>query len=302
MSNKKIFVLGSLNMDLAIHTTRFPEKGETIAGNNFFTNSGGKGANQAVACGKLGAEVYMIGTVGHDLLGEEIIASLKSNNVNVDGVLSSAHEPTGTAVIIIENSDNRIIINAGANADQNIDFIKNYLLNKAAPGDLLITQLEVPVDVLLPAYQVAKRIGMYVILNPAPAVDLPPEIYQHIDLLIPNEIEVKKITKIKPNNKNNCEKIKKYLANQNIHYVLITLGEKGSCYLSPSGIKFYSAYKTNVVDTTAAGDTFIGALATKLAKDVSMDEAIDFASRAAAITISRYGAQQAIPTINDLQN
>lgn len=297
--NKKIFVLGSLNMDLTINTARFPEKGETVTGSDFLINPGGKGANQAVACGKLGAEVYMLGTVGDDLFGEKLITSLSSYNVNVDGVLTSDKNPTGTAIIIIENSDNRIIINAGANADQNIDFISNYLLEKASPGDILITQLEIPVDVLIHAYQVAKHIGMYVILNPAPVVDLPQKIFQYVDLLIPNEIEVMKITKIKPTTKN-FNKIRQYFANLQVNHVLVTLGENGSCYLSPDGIKFYNAYKTTVVDTTAAGDTFIGALAVKLANGVAIDEAIDFASRAAAITVSRYGAQQAIPTINDL--
>ncbi len=287
-------------MDLVIHTSRLPEKGETVQGSNFITNPGGKGANQAVACGKLGSDVHMIGMVGNDHLGSKLIASLKSFNVNVNGVLINEEESTGTAMIIIENSDNRIIINAGANGSQNIDFIKKYLLDNASSGDILITQLEIPLDVIIKAYEVAHEIGMYIILNPAPAVGLSEDIFKYVDLLVPNEIEAKKITGIKPKNKKNMEKIRKHFTKLGVDEVLITLGENGSCYLSQEKIKYYQAYKTKVVDTTAAGDTFIGAYASKIASGSSVDEAIDFASRAASITISRHGAQPAIPTLDDL--
>jgi len=288
-------------MDIVLKVGNFPQKGETTISNYFNLNCGGKGANQAVACSKLGGNVAMIGTVGNDLYGQKLIESLQKNHVDSSGVIIDKEAPTGIAVVLIENHDNRIVINQGANAYHNIDFIINFIRSKAKKGDILVSQLEIPVNVVFSVLKAAKGIGMNTILNPAPVIEFPIEMYQYIDMLIPNEKEVEQLSGIIPNSYENISKIRRFFQTLKVNELIITLGDDGCCYLNDNQIEKYPAYKTKVMDTTAAGDTFIGAYVAQIAIGVKVREAINFASLASSITVSRFGAQPAMPTLDELK-
>lgn len=287
-------------MDLVLKVSKIPMQGETIISEYFAVNAGGKGANQAVACSKLGGKVSMIGVVGNDLYGQMLKESLENSCVDISGVQTSDKALTGTAIVLIESNDNRIIVNQGANAIQNIDFITNFLETKAKKDDVLLSQLEIPVNIVLESLKVAKRIGMYTILNPAPVTKLPKEIYHYLDMLIPNEHEVEQLSGIAPNSDENLNDIRDFFVKENIKELIITLGADGGCYINDKKIMKFPAYQTKAIDTTAAGDTFIGAYVAQIASGASVIKAIDFASLASSITVSRIGAQQAIPTLSEL--
>lgn len=295
----KIFVVGSINMDLVIGAPFMPENGMTITGQGFFQNPGGKGANQAVACSKLGANTYMVGAVG-DAFGEDLIKTLNGYSVNTSYIKKLEGVSSGVAVIVVVDHDNRIILDAGSNALVSHAMI-DEALSKAEAGDYLICQLEIPQEEVLYAFKEAKAKGMKTILNPAPAAELLDGILPLTDLFIPNQSECQFYTGIYPNNEKAIKEAITKLQNLGVKNAIITLGTDGSATVSNNQLIKVEANKVKAVDTTAAGDTYIGALATKLSEGSTIKEAMEFASVASSITVTRPGAQQAIPYRNEVK-
>ena len=296
---KKILVIGSCNADLTIHADRMPSLGETIEGYGFAINSGGKGANQAVAVAKLGGNVKFIGAVGDDSNGKLILNELNKAGVEFLG-FESDFTSTGTASITVINGDNFIILNSGANA-----LITPRFIDEISPiieeCDILIMQLEIPLESVIRAAETAKQSNTLFVLNPAPFKNLSDEFLNNVDIIIPNEHEAYLLTGIKIETEDDCRKAISVLNSKGIETVVITLGSKGCAYNIGREVYFRDAEKANVVDTTSAGDTFIGALCCGISEGMTMKECIDFATKASAITVSRKGASCSIPTRNEIK-
>lgn len=297
---KKVVVVGSLNMDLTIRVDKIPNEGETIHGHEFLINTGGKGGNQAVAAVKSGAETFLVGSVGGDAFGNKIIESFNNYGINTDSIQVQENEYTGLAMIICHNSDNRIILNPGANFSLNFSFASDKLSEVAKEGDLFLTQFENDFDTTLRLLEYAKSIGMKTILNPAPAKVFPDEFYKYIDILVLNQSECEVLTNIYPKTIEECEKVGEILREKRTENIVITLGEIGSVTITPKEIIKIRAHKVETVDSTAAGDSFIGAMAAKLSFGNSLKEALEYATKVSAITVTRKGAQISIPSIEEV--
>ena len=295
----KIIVIGSMNADLVIHSPKMPQIGETLTGSDFQVNAGGKGLNQAVAIAKLGGNVSFCGAVGNDANGELLLNELKNNNVDFKG-LKTDEVPTGIAMITVVDGNNFIILDSGANAKLTPEVIEKYRA-LIVESDYCVMQLEIPVETVLKVCEIANDTGTKIILNPAPYKELPDEIFSQIDYIIPNEHEAHDLTGIYPDNEENTRKAVLKLKQMGVKNVIITLGERGCAYNVGDSVYFKPALKTNVVDTTSAGDTFVGALVSRLLQNESFHNAIDYATKAAAITVSREGASKSIPYANEIE-
>ena len=280
----RIFVIGSINTDLCIRAPYFPKQGETLTGSGFFTARGGKGANQAVAAARLGGEVVMGGCVGDDTFGREALDALKKDGVDVSMIRVVPGTPTGTAVIVLTDGDNRILLDPGANAKLTEADVDRTLAG-AKPGDILLAPLENPIPVIGYALKRGRELGMFVMLNPAPANrDILPYV-SFCDLILPNETETELL---------GGKAALRALGTD----VLITLGSKG---YSINGTVF-PCPKITPVDTTAAGDTFCGGLCAALSYGETLENAARFGSRAASLACTRAGAQPSIPTKAEVEN
>lgn len=284
--SKKILVIGSINKDLVITTPRFPKEGETILGNNFSTSNGGKGANQACAIGKLGGNVAMLGAVGNDNFGKDLSNALSSNNVNINNLLIKNDVSTGIAIITVTNDGaNHIIVAQGANALITKNDVKEDLI---ASFDIIVMQLEIPLEIAKYAASVAKKLGKTVVLNPSPAVKLDKEFLSCVDILIPNETEIDIIGGID------------YVLECGVKNIILTLGADGCDLITREKRKHFDAYKVDVVDTTAAGDSFLGGVVRTIADGKNIEEAIEFATKVSNITVTKKGAIDSIPTYNEV--
>lgn len=284
---KRIFVVGSLNMDLCIESPYMPKAGETITGSGFMTNGGGKGANQTVAAAKLGGMVRMCGVVGNDSFGQVLVNNLSLVGADTSHIRISNDAPTGIAVIVITDGNNRIILDKGANAllsEKDVD----EFLSEASAGDIYLTQLENPIDVIGYGLTVAKEKGMRTILNPAPANKEILRFLPFVDLITPNETELEIFGG------------KDELFSQGVKTIVTTLGAEGYEIANKCGAKKYPCIKVNVADTTAAGDTLCGGLSVGLAAGKSLEEACAFGSKAATIACTKKGAQSSIPTYKEV--
>lgn len=297
---KNILVIGSINMDMVINTDRLPHLGETITGYGFAAIPGGKGANQALAVSRLGGKVKMLGCVGDDIYGDRLIENLKANGVGTESI-EIVGGSSGIAVITICNGDNHIILDKGANEkftpqsiDENIDLIKW--------ADIVLFQLEIPQDTILYAAKIAKKSGAKVLLNPAPMQKIDPEIMGLVDAFVPNKHEAEQFLNMKIENKNDTEDAVKKLLNMGIEQVVITLGADGCAYNDNRTIKFQHAVKVDVVDTTAAGDSFIGGFCTALCEDKDVDHSIKFATVVSALTVGKKGAGISIPNRSEVDD
>lgn len=293
-----ILVIGSANADLVITTEIMPVLGQTVTGQDFSVNAGGKGLNQAVAISKLGGNVSFLGLVGDDPNGKMLMDTFSKYGVQFAGkALEDC--PTGVAVITVAGADNCIILSAGANDKVTQEFIEENadLIDSA---DYIVLQLEIPIDTITKICQLAKAGKAKVILNPAPYKELPEEIYRLVDYLIPNEHEACDLTGIKLDSRENCIEAVKKLQIMGVPNVIITLGEQGCVYNYEGEIIIHPAQKTTAVDATSAGDSFIGALTVKLSEGVSLPDAIAYASKVSAITVSRKGAAKSIPYKNEV--
>ena len=286
---KKIVVVGSINVDLVMTTERVARVGETVRGTDFKTVAGGKGANQAVAAARLGAEVKMLGAVGNDSYADLMLDGLKK-----DGIDTSAIEhfdtSTGVAVIVVCNGDNSIIINAGANACVTPEYIDRHT-DAIEWADFVIMQYEIPQETVLHTAKLAKKLGKTVVINPAPMTTTPAELLENCDLFVPNETEAETLLGIALDPESALKKIHDLGAKS----VIITLGEKGSISFDGEKIHQQNAKKVTAVDTTAAGDCFVGALVTALCEEKPLVDAIEFATKASAIAVTRHGAQPSLP-------
>lgn len=298
---KKICVIGSLNMDLVVKVDNMPKGGQTLIGSDFKEVPGGKGANQAVAMARLGGSVNMIGKVGNDSFGKTLIDALKNDNVNTK-YIHIEEGPTGVAMITVDkNAENSIVVAPGANfkvkecdIDNNIEAVKE--------SDIVVVQLETPLDTIKYALNKAKELNKYIILNPAPAVKLEDEIIANVDLLTPNETELEILSGISINCEEDIVKAAKSMIDKGVKELIVTLGSKGSLYINKERQMFKKAYKVDAVDTTAAGDSFTGALSVAFANGKNIEEAMDFASKVGALSVMKEGAQSSLPTLEDVEN
>lgn len=289
----RIYIVGSLNMDLVIRAPRVPEGGETISGEGFMTNPGGKGANQAVAVAKLGGQSYMVGCVGREF-GSELRNALKGYGVHADYVRTEEDISSGIAVIVVADGDNRIILDAGSNGRTDRALVDRALADAKA-GDYLLVQLEIGLSTVADALKEAKRRGMITVLNPAPAAHLPEDVYADCDWFVPNQTEAEFYTGIYPSDEASIRLCAQKLMGLGVKNVLITLGTDGSASVSEGVFRRADAVPAAAVDTTAAGDTYVGAFVTRLSEGADVGCAMRFASTASALTVTRRGAQCAIP-------
>lgn len=297
----KVVVIGSLNMDLVTRAPRLPRGGETLIGQSFSTVSGGKGANQAVAAARLGAEVSMVGCIGSDAYGQQLRNALLAEQIDCDAI-SIVDGASGVALIVVDdNSQNAIVIVAGANGALTPGVIDHFdsVLQAA---DVIICQLEVPDATVGHALKRGRELGKTVILNPAPASrPLPADWYAAIDYLIPNESEAAALSGLPVDSLETAETAATRLIGMGAGKVIITLGAQGSLFADGQGFQHFPAPQVHAVDTTAAGDTFVGGFAAALASGQSEAEAIRFGQVAAALSVTRAGAQPSIPTLSDVQ-
>jgi len=294
----KLCVAGSLNMDLCVETPRVPAMGETIIGGGFFTSPGGKGANQAVAAAKLGARVAMAGCVGNDAFGAQLAENLRASGVDTSHIRVVENAPTGIAVILLHHRDNYIIVDPGANALLTPQSLPDPLI---AASDLLVLQLEIPLETARRAMELARAHGVKVLLNPAPARALPPDFLALADILTPNESECALLTGLPCDTLAHAEQAARALLALGVPHVAVTLGGNGVLYSDGGGFVHKPARSVRVVDTTAAGDSFTGALAVALADGAQFPQAIDFALAVAALTVARKGAQASLPCLEEVQ-
>lgn len=297
----KVVVVGSLNMDLVTRAERLPRGGETLIGKSFATVPGGKGANQAVAAARLGVQVSMVGCVGDDAYGEQLRGALLAETIDCQAV-SVIEGSSGVALIVVDDSSqNAIVIVAGANAQLAPEVVAGFdAILQAA--DVIICQLEVPYSTVGYALKRGRELGKTVILNPAPASGpLPADWYASIDYLIPNESEASALSGLPVNSRESAEAAASQLIAAGAGKVIVTLGAQGSLFADGARFDYFPAPKVEAIDTTAAGDTFVGAFAAALAAGKSEAKAISFGQVAAALSVTRAGAQPSIPTLSDVQ-
>ncbi|MGL5423151.1 ribokinase [Serratia sp. IR-2025] len=295
METAKLVVLGSINADHILNINQFPQPGETVIGQQYKVAFGGKGANQAVAAGRSGADIAFIACVGADDIGERIRQQLATDRIDTQPIEAIADSTTGVALIFVNaEGENVIGIDAGANAAVTPEYLNRYR-QRVIDADALLMQLESPLETVIAAAKLAKQHQTQVILNPAPACELPDELLAMVDMITPNETEAQRLTGIAVNNDADAERAANILHDKGIGCVIITLGSRG-VWLSENGKgKLVPGFKVKAVDTIAAGDTFNGALVTALLEGKVMSDAVRFAHAAAAIAVTRPGAQPSVP-------
>lgn len=293
----KISVLGSINLDTTLHINHIPLPGETLHVSEKSSAAGGKGANQAVAAQRSGGQVSFIGAVGADDGGKFMLDTMKKEGINLDQVKTLSDADTGAATILLdEKGQNSILVDAGANAKVDPTQIKEAA-ETIKQSDYIIAQFETPIDSTVAAFKIAKENGVVTILNPAPATKVSDELLSVTDIIAPNETESASITGIEVDNKDNMLKTAEYFKNKGVKMTLITLGERGVFYCDGNQHGLVPAHTVKAVDTTGAGDTFIGAMSAILTPDLSnIDAAIDYGQKASSITVQRLGAMPSIPT------
>jgi ribokinase len=297
MSN--IIVVGSLNADLVVRSPRFPQPGETISGEDLKIIPGGKGANQAVASARQGTSTAMVGRVGNDSFGPELIDNLQQNGVDTAHVQTDPASATGTAIIVVDaNGQNSIVLSPGGNGRVTPVDIEQVTFSDY---QLLLLQLEIPVDAVLAAAKRAKEHGLLVLLNPAPARSLPGELLALADFLVPNESELSLLTDMPANDIPSAENAAKTLLGRGIQNVIVTLGANGALIVNQQGTKHIPSFKVEVVDTTAAGDAFIGGFASALLQNKSMQDAVRYGCACGALAATRFGAQPSLPNKEEVE-
>ena len=300
--NPKVVVVGSFNMDLVIKTERRPQKGETLIGEEFGMFIGGKGANQAIAASRLGADVTMIGRLGADLFGDTFFTEFARENIDTSFVVRDAEVGTGVASPVIDaDGDNSIIIVPRANMRLDVEDVERAA-SKIADADVLLLQLEVPIESSKRAAEIARANGVEIILNPAPACVLPDSFLGLIDIFVPNEVETEFLTKVTVADDEGARLAAKVLFEKGISTIVLTLGNRGALLLTSQRSQLVPAYNVKVVDTTAAGDAFCGALATALANGDKIENAVAFANATGALAVTVLGAAPSMPTAEQVHD
>jgi ribokinase len=294
-ATRPVLVIGSLNMDLVARCEHLPREGQTVFGSDFFTAPGGKGANQAVAAARLGARVTMAGCVGHDQFGRDLLAGLAKDGVRTHDVLAT-DRPTGTALITVDASGaNTIVVISGANAACDTALVDRALAAADTPGVLLL-QHEIPAEVNAHAIRAAKSVGWFVMLNPAPAHAVSHELLPLIDIIAPNETEAAVLTGLAIAGRRDALAAARHLVAQGARAALITLGSDGALYYDAERVLHCPALPVQAVDTTAAGDAYLGALAAARAESQTLEQSLGFAAAAAGLAVTRLGAQPSLGT------
>jgi len=292
---KEILVIGSSNTDMVIKTEKLPGPGETILGGKFLINPGGKGANQAVAATRLGCKVTFVGKRGNDLFGNQTVGLLMREGIDTEFFIKDMEQPSGVALITVDaNGENSIVVAPGANGTLVPEDLPDEIFDRKRYSIMLL-QLEIPLETVEYAIKKACECGIKTILNPAPAQHLPSEILKCVSYLTPNEIEAETLTGFAISDAVSCHKAAAELSDKGVKNVIITLGETGAYVLSEEFTGLVDGIKVEAVDTTAAGDIFNGALAVALAEGKMLKEAVEFANKAAAISVTRLGAQASAP-------
>lgn len=291
-------------MDLVLKVQDMPKIGETILSKSFEKIPGGKGANQAVAAKRCGSEVFMISKVGRDENGRELTKKLIEDNIDVKYVFEDRRDPTGMALIMVDSKgNNSIIVNAGSN----MTLTKEEILSAKSlieDSDIIISQFETPEKMTLEAFKIAKEKNKITILNPAPAKVIKEELLKYTDIIVPNETEAELLTGIKIKSIEDIKKAGKIFLEKGVKFIVITLGERGAALIGENICEIVKAYKVEAIDTTAAGDSFIGGLSSKLdTKNLgkeSLLRAINFGNKVSSIAVQRKGAQPSIPYLEEV--
>lgn len=300
VTKQQILVVGSTNTDMVIKAAHLPRPGETILGGTFFMNPGGKGANQAVAIARLGAPVTFICKTGTDIFGHQSQQLFEAEGINTSYVFSDPQNPSGVALISVDDkAENCIVVASGANANLTPEDLK-----KAEEAidqcDIVLLQLEIPMETVEYVAKIASEKGKKVILNPAPAQPLSAELLSHLYLITPNETEAEMISGVKITDEASANEAAQVLSEKGVQNVIITLGSKGALVYSNGESEIVPAYKVNAIDTTAAGDVFNGALTVALSEGRDLKEASRFGCKASAISVTRSGAQSSAPYRNEV--
>jgi ribokinase len=300
MENRKIIVVGSSNMDMVVKTDHIPVPGETVLSGSFFMNPGGKGANQAVAVARLGGEVSFVSKMGNDIFGKQFSQLFSDEGIDTRYILSDEDLPSGVALITVDNAgENSIVVASGANANLNSKDMDGALTQIANAGILLV-QLEIPMDTVNYVVKFANKNGVKVILNPAPANTLSQELLECIYILTPNKTEASMISGVQVTDMESAKQAAQVICSKGAKNVVITMGPLGAIICKSGHCSVVAARQVETVDTTAAGDVFNGALAVAVSEGKDLDEAADFACEAAAISVTRLGAQTSIPYRTEL--
>jgi len=296
-----ILVIGSLNADLVVRVPRFPAPGETLQGSDLVTVPGGKGANQAVAAARLGASVAMLGRVGNDGFGDMLIKNLEQNHVDTKFVQRDDSVSTGTAVIVVdEHGQNSIVLSAGANGKVAKEDV-NKIRADFQGAKIILLQHEIPFETVAYAAECAASNKIIVILNPAPAREIPNQLLAKINFIIPNETELSFLTGLDVSDVKSAEAAARSLVMRGAQNVIVTLGANGALIVNKDGAQHIPSFKVNVVDTTAAGDAFIGGLAVALLDGQSLEDAVQYASACGALAVTKFGAQPSLPTADEVE-
>jgi ribokinase len=296
----KIVVLGSSNTDMIVKVPRIPAPGETILGGTFLQAAGGKGANQAVAAARAGGAVTFVANVGNDALGRQAVEGFMADGIHTDFIFTDPDQPSGVALIFVsEEGENSIAVASGANGT-----LLPRHVEQARPvieaADILLMQLETPLETVEAAAKIAGKAGVRTILNPAPAQTLPLSLIGELDMITPNETEAEMLTGIAVTDEDSAAKAATKLLSQGLNHVLITLGSKGAFLMNEQEKAMIPGFRVQAMDTTAAGDTFNGVLAVGLASGKDLHEAIRFAHAAAALSVTRMGAQPSVPNLEEI--
>lgn len=291
----KVVVIGSCNTDMVVKANRLPVPGETVLGGTFYMNPGGKGANQAIAASRLGAEVTFISKIGYDLFGLQALEIYKSEKINTEFIFTDPKSPSGVALISVDSfGENSIIVAPGASRSLSEEDI-NKAEEKIKKADIILMQLEVPIETAEYAATIANKYGKKVILNPAPASTLSDTFLRNVHTILPNRIEAEMLSGIKVMDIESAHRAAKTIGDKGIENVVITLGKDGAYVKEKDKYVMIPARQVKTVDTTGAGDVFCGAFSVYLSEKHSLTEAVEFANAAAAIAVTRIGAQSAIP-------
>ncbi|MEK4877370.1 MULTISPECIES: ribokinase [Paenibacillus] len=301
MSKLDIVVIGSLNMDMVVRTNRSPDAGETLIGQAFALSPGGKGANQAVAAARLGAEVSMIGRVGKDTFGSEMLEIIRNEGIHIEHISVSEHQATGVASIIIEeDGENRIIVVPGANIELTVEDIQ-ALEAVISQTKIIVLQLEMDLAMSEQAIAISHRKGIPVILNPAPARVLKDEMLAQVSYLTPNETEAGILSGMTVDSAETAEQAARILLQKGVQNVIVTLGSKGALIVNAEGAKAVPGFPVKAVDTVAAGDSFNGALAQQLVLGKTLEEAVSFANAVGALAVGKEGAIPSLPQLSEVE-
>lgn len=300
--NSSIVVVGSTNTDMVIKASHLPQPGETILGGTFFMSAGGKGANQAVAAARLGGTVAFIAKIGYDIFGKQSIDLFEKEGIDTTAIVRDKMEPSGVALITVDDEgENCIVVAPGANAALDCSDIDNAT-EKIEKASLLLMQLEVPIPTVDYAASIAAEKKIKVILNPAPATKLSDELLKKISIITPNQKEAEMLTGIKVTDEVSARQAAIFLRGKGIETVILTMGAAGAFLLHHDGSAMIPGHKVHVVDTTAAGDVFNGAFAVAICEGKAVEDAVVFACKAAAISVSRLGAQASAPHRKDVES